>query len=128
MNKKIKLSFGMRAAKLGMERANKNLDFRVGAALVSKGHVIIACNQYKTAPAVRRWYKYEDQSHAEWNLFSHTDAKTRVKGVVFVYRELADGTFGLARPCKYCLKFLKSIGIRAVVYTGYGEEIIKERL
>jgi hypothetical protein len=126
--KKLKLPFGLRAAKLGMERANKSLDFRVGAALVSKGHVIIACNSYKTSPAIRRWYKYDDQSHAEWNLFSHTDENTRVKGVVYVYRELADGSFGLARPCKYCRMFLKSIGIRKVIYTGYGENITEERL
>jgi len=111
-----------------MERAKKDLDFRVGAALISQGTIVIACNKYRTSPAIRRWYKYEDQSHAEWNLFSHTDANTKVKGIVYIYRELKDGTFGLARPCQYCRKFLKAIGIKQVVYTGYQANIIKEKL
>lgn len=126
MNKR-KQSFGLRAALLGWERSTAKV--KVGAALVTRNQVVVACNKDRGAAKAARWYPYpENNTHAEWNLFSHTNADTKIKGVVYVARKLKDGTFGLARPCVSCRAYLKSLGIKKVVFTVSKDEVQEERL
>lgn len=117
-----KLPLGLRLAKVGMKKSPYKI--KVGACLIIKGSkFVIAWNKKKTCPSVKRihGYKYENMSHAEFNLFSHShEIIDKIKGVVYVYRELADGSPALSRPCEYCLNFLQSIGIKRVVYSTYG--------
>lgn len=130
MKKKLKLPVGLRAAKIGMEKADPNLEFRVGAALLYRGHILVAWNKSRTAPSAKKWYKYyeDGQSHAEWNLFSHgLLEQVPIRGTVYIYRELADGSLALARPCSSCISFLKSVGIKTIVYTIY-DGWVKEKL
>lgn len=49
--------------------------------------------------------------------------------VVYVARIRKNGSTAMARPCKACMAFIKSLGIRRVVYTtdsGVAEEYITE--
>lgn len=115
------LPFGLRLAKLGMRKSPYKI--KVGASLIDKSKYIISWNQKKTCPSVKRehGYKYENMSHAEFNLFSHSNEIIgKVKGTVYVYRELADGSLAMSRPCTSCLSYLKKLGIKKVVYTTYG--------
>ena len=46
---------------------------------------------------------------------------------LYIWRNHADGTPGLARPCKSCMQLIKELGIRHVYYTnngGYSHEEI----
>ena len=116
-----RLPLGLRLARMGMRKSPYKI--KVGASLVDKTKYIISWNQKRTCPSVKRihGYKYDNMSHAEFNLFSHSHELSKVKGTVFVYRELADGSLAMARPCQYCLNFLKSLGITKICYTVYGD-------
>jgi hypothetical protein len=119
LNIKTKLPFGLRLAKVGMEKSTQKI--RVGSSLLSKGQIVIAWNQVKTSvAALRHNYKWPDQSHAEFNLFSYTTIPGQIHGTVYVYRELANGELAIAKPCKACRDFLQWIGIKKIVYTDYG--------
>ena len=116
-----KIQFGLRMATIGVDRSTAKI--KVGAALVDKGRIVIASNIIRTSPDItRKGYKYENQYHAEFNLFSRDLRQwpINIKGTVFVVRLLADGSFGLAKPCPSCWNYLKKIGIKKVVYTVYG--------
>ena len=120
------LPFGIRMARVGMLKSTHKI--RVGAALVNKKNVVIAWNGTKTSPAaLRHNYRWADQSHAEFNLFSHTIIPGSVNGTVFVIRELADGSLATAKPCEKCREFLKFMGIKKIVYSMY-DKIVKEKL
>ena len=46
---------------------------------------------------------------------------------VFVYREMLDGSIGMARPCPACMAYIKDMGIRNIYYTtnnGFAHEVI----
>lgn len=46
---------------------------------------------------------------------------------LYTYREKADGSLGLSRPCRRCMSLIKELGIKQIFYTtedGYCEERI----
>lgn len=46
---------------------------------------------------------------------------------IYVYRQKADGTKGMARPCSSCMKLIKQCGIKKIHYTtddGFVKEIL----
>ena len=112
-----KLIFGLRLAKLGWERSD--CDVKVGAAYVRGGTSIVSCNKRKSTPAARRCrYPYFDTTHAEFSLFNHVMlGEVPLGGTVYVYRELADGTLAMAKPCDSCLRMLTNLGVKSIVYT-----------
>ena len=124
-----KLPMGLRLAKLGASKSTYKV--KVGACLITRGgNIVISWNRKRSSPAAIRYgYPYSEMSHAEFNLFSHTDIDERYNGTVFVYREMADKTTALAKPCNYCMLYLKLRGIKNIMFTstkypGY----IKEKL
>ena len=112
------LPFGLRLAKKVALRSTHKI--QIGATYLAKGRIVTAWNMCRTSPAaIRDGYRW-DQSHAEWNLFQHTkDPTIKYNGTVYVYRSLADGTPGLARPCPTCLNYLKRLNISVIIYTTY---------
>ena len=86
---------------------------KLGAVLVVNGKPIsVGHNQYKThpeAPFVGL--------HAEIQAIKNS-GKDRIKGSsIFVYREKKDGSIGISKPCKHCMRQLKKFGVRWIFYT-----------
>ena len=49
------------------------------------------------------------------------------KVVIFVYREMLDGSIGMARPCESCMAYIKDMGIKNIYYTtndGFAHEVL----
>ncbi len=86
---------------------------KLGAVLVVKGKPIsVGHNQYKTHPEA----KYTGL-HAEIQALK-SSGKDIIRGsTMFVYREKKDGSLGLSKPCKDCMKELKKFGIKWICYT-----------
>ncbi len=86
---------------------------KLGAVLVVKGKPIsVGHNQYKTHPEA----KYTGL-HAEIQALK-SSGKNVIRGsTMFVYREKKDGSLGLSKPCKDCMKELKKFGIKWICYT-----------
>lgn len=102
---------------------------RVGC-VITKGNRVIAVginDMSKTHPLISRdTYK---MIHAEVDAIIGGN-RERLRGcVAYVYRERADGSMGLAKPCKDCSCIMSGYGIRSAYYSnpseilGYGMEV-----
>lgn len=124
----------LRAAKLGSEKAAPDLEFRIGAAMLYKGRVIISWNRQRTSPQAKKWYKYVEsgkQWHAEYGLFDRIMLDDLpIKSTIWVWRTWATNKnkTGMARPCLACRKMLKENGIIKVIYTIPGNMYEEEKL
>ena len=109
----------------------------IGCVVVYKGKVIsTGYNCTKTHPLqkVYNGERFEDDStphslHAETHalcLIRNVDIDWN-KVVIYNYRQHKDGSYGLARPCKSCMKLIRDFGVRKICYTtndGFAEEEI----
>lgn len=104
----------------------------LGAVLVSKNWDIISVgsNVRKTHPLQAELAKsvgleHKIFLHAELAAMVSTKQRNLHGSRLFVYRELRDGSLGLARPCPICIAGAKLFGIRDIYYTtpdGYAHE------
>lgn len=111
--------------------------FHVGCAVVYGNHVLSsACNSEKSDPVqkkynhYRHFNNYNDPKMVVHSIHSEIAAIKKIpypeaqqidwKRVrVFVYR-VATGLprgFGMARPCRACMEYIRELGIREVYYT-----------
>ena len=124
-------------------RASKESEFpryHLGAALYYKGVLLATgCNSTKTSPLQKRLNAERgfdpDQSgitnptHAEVSALS----KARFldidfgKSTLYVYREIANGHKAMARPCPACMRYIREMGIKHIVYTT-NDGIAEERI
>ena len=97
----------------------------IGVVVTIKNNIIAAgCNKRKTHPMQKEYNKYRNFD-ADTMDFIHAevDALLKVKNLdlryadVYVYRELHNGKYGMARPCVACMWYIKSLGIRNIYYT-----------
>ena len=73
----------------------------------------------KTHPINKRFYdsNFEVGQHAEINACLGVDPVDLVGAELYVYRILKDGSPALARPCRMCQNYLRSVGVKKVYYT-----------
>lgn len=102
---------------------------RVGCVIVGKKSIISSgYNSHKTHP-LQKLYNQErkiDDEHAIHSMHAETSAVSKLYGrkdidwgnlEVYIYRICGDREFGMARPCKSCMKLLKECGIKHIFYT-----------
>ena len=106
----------------------------IGAVLVSRNWDVIGvgANVRKTHPlqarlAAKVGLEHKIFLHAELQCLVNCKQRNLDGARLFVYRELVDGSLGLARPCPICLEGIKQFGIKQIWYTtpdGYAKEFI----
>lgn len=101
------------------ESKKSTMEQKVGAVIVVGKSILTGYNQVKTHPEFANPDVHVKTSlHAE--LACLVGSKRGVafdKARVFVYRETADGSPALARPCEQCMKFIKELGVKEIYYT-----------
>lgn len=140
MNKKFFKEAEKQALKSDYQNKGTSKSIKIGAVAVFKKSIIAkGCNQNKTHPLQNRYnylrFKqnnsiyFPDKIHAEMDIISkiqHLDID--FKNVeIYIYRQMANGTSGMARPCPSCLKALVDLGIKKIYYSteyGYCKEIL----
>lgn len=91
---------------------------KVGCVIVKKKPIGIACNRNKTHPKYANPYKdIRGAIHAEIRAVINSGVDDLDNCSAYVYRETKDGIPAMARPCEFCYKFLKDLGIRKIYYT-----------
>ena len=95
---------------------------KVGCVIALHGvPVSIGFNRVKSHPRSAKRCK---TLHAEMDAI--ISAQTSLDGgIAYVYRERADGSLGLSRPCLSCYKALSQAGIKKIYYStkiGYSIE------
>lgn len=99
-----------------------NDKFRLGAALVRRNRVISAGvnNMRKTHPLVQKHAPDIDfllGVHAEIHCCIGVSAKDLWRAELYVVRLLRNGQRALAKPCKICQSYLRSVGVAGVWFT-----------
>jgi len=116
----MKINFFPTAVKLAVKEANKSEYYqKVGAVIVkkkivlSKGHNCPHKSRRKLHPRFQQW---PDSIHAEVDAI--LKARTNLKNAsIYVIRVGSNNKLLLAKPCKYCMAYLKYVGIRKVFYS-----------
>ena len=106
----------------------------IGAALIIGHKVVnIGFNTNKTNPLQSKIdtkffnCKCSGKIHAEtMALYPYIKENIQLNNAILVtYRQKKDGTLGMSRPCDRCMKLIKQLGIKKLIYTtddGFAEE------
>lgn len=87
--------------------------------IIAKGNKVLSSgfNILRTHPKSPHAHK---SIHAEFMAAISAD-NTDLKGATaYVFRQQKNGTWAMAKPCKYCWQFLMECGIKEVVYSFEG--------
>lgn len=117
----------------------KTTSKHIGCIVVCDNRVISSgYNSNKTSPLQKKYNKLRfDCDSTPHTLHAETDALKPLvdrqdidfKNVkLYIYREKANGSKGLAKPCESCMALIKNLGIREIHYTsddGYCFEELK---
>lgn len=123
------------------EAMSKTSEFprvHIGCVVTNGNHRIISSgvNSTKTHPIQKKYNKERFDEDTTHSLHAELDALLPLlkedidfsKVEVYTYRELADGTMAMSRPCPSCMKLIKDLGIKNIYYTtqdGYAHEEIE---
>lgn len=94
-------------------------------AVITKGNKILGVgfNKNKTSPRSNNAFS---TLHAEISAILNTDEEDLEGSEIYIFRATKSGKLGLSRPCIFCEKMLRSVGIKKIYYTtteGFQEEI-----
>jgi len=99
----------------GIESRKSAMRIHVGAAISLGGKLIaVGYNQNKSHPMVDTFCLHAEAAAIISRRY-HSDSL--VNSTMWVFRERADGTPALAKPCKSCMKLIIAAGIKKVYYT-----------
>jgi len=100
------------------------------AAIVASGNRILSVgiNQYKTSPMQINPYtnKIGNGIHAEFCALRGFKKGELIKSVIYIVRRHKDRTYALARPCKECMKIIRNVGIKKIVYSIENNFIVEK--
>lgn len=103
-----------------------NYPFMLGACIF-KGHKIISIGKSakRSCSKIKNKYlKYSYTLHAEQNAVVNAPQGKSLKGYsILIIRFTPGGRLSMALPCEYCMKTLKSRGIRKVYYSDFDGNI-----
>ena len=102
----------------GLFRLAKNVSkhsthkIKMGAVLVKHGRPLsVGFNKVKSHPI------HTFSIHAEIDCMASFDREELRSSSMFIYRESKCGTPAIARPCKRCLEYLRSFGVKRIFFT-----------
>lgn len=109
-----------RWTKIAVDEAKKStFNPKVGAVIFNKGIFISSGHNYGNRSIKKHHPKYRKTKysiHAEVDAI--IKAKTDLKGKsILVIRINKQDQFRLARPCNYCMEYLKYVGIKRIYYS-----------
>lgn len=108
-----------------VSKNSQHKDHQVGSVITYKNRILsVGFNKTKTHPKSHSPWK---TTHAEFDAVLSLGNIDYSKCSIYVYRELKTGTMGNSKPCVWCQKMLKSIGLTTVYYsheTGFIKEIL----
>jgi deoxycytidylate deaminase len=107
---------------------NNDQRYHIVALLYRNKSIIrIGYNQCKTH---RRFGRVQDNGFENYHLHAEMDALISSKpgDRLFVLRFSKNGDLTMAKPCKYCMEFIKSHGIKCVHFSNWDGEIEKVKI
>jgi len=108
--------------KLAIKEAEKStFKFRVGCVIYNKNQFISSGHNYENRynpihdPRYRRW---PSSVHAELDAALKSNPDELRGASILVVRINRENQFRMSAPCKYCLMYLKHVGIKKIYFTS----------
>ena len=109
----MKLPGFFRMASITAQEA-ENMRIKVGAVISKSGNLIATGhNQRKSHPSITTHYMHAEAAAI---LSRRWDGGLR-NCIIWVFRQRADGTPAISKPCPDCMKMIRESGIKRVYYT-----------
>jgi len=107
--------------------------FKFGCVAVDSSYRVIAVAQNNPIKSHPRQKYYAVRVGKPENIFLHAEIQALVRCrsdpyAIYVVRLLADGGFGVSRPCPICKEAMKVAGVKKCFYTDEKGMIVKEIL
>lgn len=101
-----------------MSKRSDHHTHKMGCVIV-KGNKVLGSgfNALRTHPKSPHVYK---SVHAEFMAALGAGTNRLSGATAYVFRQQKNGTWAMAKPCKYCWQFLMRCGIKEVVYSFEG--------
>lgn len=117
----MKLKFFDLAKKLSTRSDHRH---KLGAVIVRKNRIIsFGWNETKTHSKSNHPWK---ALHAETSAIIYANPKELIGSEIYIYRELKDGTPADSRPCEFCMKLIRQVGIETIYFSKDGNYWEKE--
>lgn len=109
-----------------MAKKSDHPDYKIGGCIVNRSKVIsLGFNRYKTSPRSNHPFNH---IHCELDCILGVDENILRGCSIYLYRETKNGDIAKSKPCVWCNKLLKSVGISVVYYTDYNDSFRKEAI
>ena len=104
--------------------------WKLVAAIFNKKPVSVAYNDLKkTHPLTAKGYKgYLARTHAEIRCIRNTPPSCLKGATIVVARANDCSHLQMARPCSICMKIIREVGIKKIIYSDNNGNFIEERL
>ena len=111
------------------EASRSSFRFQVGATVVKGGRVLASAHNALRYTSSNKHTRHTLSLHAEIAALLKASKKTDLKGsILFVSRLRRDGGLGMARPCAFCMSFIREVKVKKVVYTTDDNTVNTETL
>lgn len=108
-----------------MSKKSNHPYHKIGGCVVNKSRVIsLGFNKYKTHAKSNHPFQH---IHCELDCILGVEEDVLKDCTLYLYRENKNGNVAMSKPCIWCDKLLRSVGIKRIYYTDYGsykEEIL----
>src|SRR6266850_2006438 len=90
-------------------------DRQHGAVVAKRGKLLgIGFNKRRSHPASNARF---NNMHAEFSAILNCNNEDLSNCDIYIYRENKEGSLAMSKPCEFCSKMIKQIGIKNIYYT-----------
>jgi deoxycytidylate deaminase len=108
-----------------MAKKSNHPQHKIGGCVVSKSKIVsVGFNKYKTHAKSNHPFQHV---HCELDCILGIEENLLKDCTIYLYRETKNGTVAISKPCIWCDRLLKNVGIKSVCYTdnnSFKEDIL----
>ena len=101
--------------------------WKIVAILVNKKPISVATNSLRKTNVFTSRFNSDRKMHAEIRCIMKSPRSKVKNSTLYIWRLNKNNKYCNSRPCEMCMKFIKDVGIKKIIYTtddNYGEERI----
>jgi deoxycytidylate deaminase len=127
--------------KIGFDQAKNSLQFcvaphhakKIGSALFNGNKLVsIGYNLYDKShtfySGIRNFLDHDKCVHSEMTALVKRQYYGDNNLILYIYRELKNGTIACAKPCNICMKLIKLAGVKRIRYTSNNNLYMEEKI
>lgn len=114
---------------MAIKEASKSTHkFALGSCIIKKGKVVSVGHNKTNSHNKRKGAKWSNSIHAEEDAINNAPPSLLKRATLIVVRVVSNGDWALAKPCPYCMEYIKQVGISRVIYTTARNTMIADKI